>query len=212
VLFWGVVGAIVLRAIFIAAGAALLESVAWVIYVFGGLLVLTGLKMAFRRHDQVHPEHNPLLRLVRRFVPIMSEYRGQRFFVREGGRLLATPLFAVLIAVETTDVVFAVDSIPAIFAITRDPFLVLTSNVFAILGLRALYFLLAGLIHRFVYLKYGLAAILVFVGAKMLLTDVYHLPIWLSLGVIAALVTASVIASLRATGAGAPQAAPSGGL
>jgi tellurite resistance protein TerC len=212
VLFWGVVGAIVLRAIFIAAGAALLESVGWVIYIFGGLLVLTGLKMAFRRHDQVHPEHNPLLRLVRRVVPIMSEYRGQRFFVREGGRLLATPLFAVLIAVETTDVVFAVDSIPAIFAITRDPFLVLTSNVFAILGLRALYFLLAGLIHRFVYLKYGLAAILVFVGAKMLLTDVYHLPIWLSLGVIAALVTASVIASLRATGAGASQAVPSGGL
>jgi tellurite resistance protein TerC len=212
VLFWGVVGAIVLRAVFIAAGAALLENVAWVIYVFGGLLVLTGLKMAFRRHDQVHPEHNPLLRLVRRVVPIMSEYRDQRFFVREGGRLLATPLFAVLIAVETTDVVFAIDSIPAIFAITRDPFLVLTSNVFAILGLRALYFLLAGLIHRFVYLKYGLAAILVFVGTKMLLTDVYHLPIWLSLGVIAALVTASVLASLRATGGGASRAIPSVGL
>jgi tellurite resistance protein TerC len=144
----------------------------------------------------------------------MSEYRGQRFFVREAGRLVATPLFAVLVAVETTDVVFAVDSIPAIFAITRDPFLVLTSNVFAILGLRALYFLLAGLIHRFVYLKYGLAAILVFVGAKMLLSDLYHPPIWVSLGVIAALVGVSVVASLRATRAGAtePQPVASGGL
>jgi tellurite resistance protein TerC len=212
VLFWGVVGAIVLRAVFIAAGAALLESFGWIIYLFGGLLVLTGLKMAFRRHDQVHPEHNPLLRLVRRVVPVMSEYRGQRFFVREGGRLLATPLLAVLVAVETTDVVFAVDSIPAIFAITRDPFLVLTSNVFAILGLRALYFLLAGLIHRFVYLKYGLAAILVFVGAKMLLSDVYHLPIWLSLGVIAALVAVSVLASLRATRSETAEPVPSVGL
>jgi tellurite resistance protein TerC len=195
VLFWGVIGAIVLRAAFIAAGAALLESVHWVMYVFGGLLVLTGLKMALKRHDEV--------RLARRFVPILSEYRGQTFFVREGGRLVATPLFAALLAVETTDVVFAVDSIPAIFAVTRDPFLVLTSNTFAILGLRALYFLLAGLMHRFVYLKYGLAAILVFVGAKMLLADVYHLPTWLSLGVVAALVAASVVASLRATGAGA---------
>ena len=208
VLFWGVVGAIVLRAAFIAAGAALLESAAWVIYVFGALLVLTGLKMAFRRHDEVHPEHNPLLRLVQRVVPVLSTYRGQRFFVREGGRLLATPLFAVLVAVETTDVVFAVDSIPAIFAITRDPFLVLTSNVFAILGLRALYFLLAGLIHRFVYLKYGLAAILVFVGAKMLLADVYEVPIWASLAVIATVVAVSVIASLRATRAAAGEPRP----
>jgi tellurite resistance protein TerC len=208
VLFWGVVGAIVLRAAFIAAGAALLESVHWVIYVFGGLLVLTGLKMALRRHDEVHPERNPVLRLARRLVPILSEYRGQQFFVREGGRLLATPLFAVLLAVETTDVVFAVDSIPAIFAVTRDPFLVLTSNTFAILGLRALYFLLAGLIHRFVYLKYGLAAILVFVGAKMLLADVYEVPIWASLAVIASVVAVSVIASLRATRAAAGEPRP----
>jgi tellurite resistance protein TerC len=199
VLFWGVVGAIVLRGAFIVAGAALLESVHWLIYVFGGLLILTGLRMVGKSQHEVHPERNPLLRLARRMVPVTADYRGQRFFVREGGRLLATPLLMVLLAVETTDVVFAVDSIPAIFAVTRDPFLVLTSNVFAILGLRALYFLLAGLIHRFVYLKYGLAAILVFVGAKMLLSDVYHVPVWLSLAVIAVVLAVAIAASLRAT-------------
>jgi tellurite resistance protein TerC len=203
VLFWGVVGAIVLRAAFIVAGAALLDSFHWVIYAFGGLLVLTGLRMAFRREGEIHPERNPVLRLVRRLVSISSEYRGQRFFVREAGRLVATPLLAVLLAVETTDVIFAVDSIPAIFAVTRDPFLVLTSNTFAILGLRALYFLLAGMLHRFVYLKYGLAAILVFVGAKMLVSDAYAVPIWASLAVIATVVAAAVIASLRATRVGA---------
>jgi tellurite resistance protein TerC len=203
VLFWGVIGAIVLRAAFIAAGAALLESFHWVIYVFGGLLVLTGLKMALKRQGEMHPERNPVLRLARRVVPVLSEYRGQKFFVRERGRLVGTPLLAVLLAVETSDVIFAVDSIPAIFAVTREPFLVLTSNVFAILGLRALYFLLAGMMHRFVYLKYGLAAILVFVGAKMLLTDFYELPIWASLAAIAAVVAISVIASLRATRTGA---------
>ena len=203
VLFWGVIGAIVLRAAFIAAGAALLESFHWVIYVFGGLLVLTGLKMALKRQGEMHPERNPVLRLARRVVPVLSEYRGQKFFVRERGRLVGTPLLAVLLAVETSDVIFAVDSIPAIFAVTREPFLVLTSNVFAILGLRALYFLLAGMMHRFVYLKYGLAAILVLVGAKMLLTDLYKLPIWASLAAIAAVVAISVMASLRATGTGA---------
>jgi tellurite resistance protein TerC len=161
--------------------------------------------MASRRHDGVHPEHNPVLRLARRVVPINSEYHGQRFFVREGGRLVATPLFAVLLAVETTDVLFAVDSIPAIFAVTRDPFLVLASNTFAILGLRALYFLLAGLIHRFVYLKYGLAAILVFVGAKMLLSDVYQVPVWASLAAIAVLVLVSALASLRAPARASPR-------
>ena len=198
-LFWGVIGAIVLRAAFIAAGAALLESFHALIYIFGALLVATGLKMALKRHHELDPEQNPVLRLARRFVPIAPEYHGQRFFVRQAGRLVATPLFAVLLAVETTDVVFAVDSIPAIFAVTRDPFLVLTSNVFAILGLRALYFLLAGMVHRFVYLKYGLAAILVFVGAKMLLADLYTVPIWASLAVIATVVAVSVVASLRAT-------------
>jgi tellurite resistance protein TerC len=198
-LFWGVVGAIVLRAAFIVAGAALLETFHWVIYVFGGLLVLTGLRMALKSHGDTRPERNPVLRLARRVIPVGSEYRGHAFVVREGGRLVATPLFAALLAVETTDVVFAVDSIPAIFAITRDPFLVLTSNAFAILGLRALYFLLADMLGRFVYLKYGLAAILVLVGAKMLASDVYHVPVWASLAAIAVLVLVSVVASLRAT-------------
>lgn len=199
VLFWGVFGAIVLRAAFIAGGAALLDNFHFVIYIFGALLVFTGVKMALKRHDQMDPDQNPVLRLARRFIPVTSEYHGQRFFVRSGGTLVATPLFAVLLAIETTDVVFAVDSIPAIFAVTRDPFLVLTSNVFAILGLRALYFLLAGMMHRFVYLKYGLAAILVFVGAKMLIADVYDVPIWASLAVIASVVAGSVVVSLRAT-------------
>ncbi|ACZ43311.1 Integral membrane protein TerC [Thermobaculum terrenum ATCC BAA-798] len=199
VLFWGVVGAILMRAAFIAAGAALLEAFHWIIYVFGALLVVTGVRMATRRHEEVHPEQNPILRLVRRLIPMLPEYRSQRFFIREGGRLWATPLLAVLIVVETTDVIFAIDSIPAIFAVTREPFLVFTSNAFAILGLRALYFLLAGMMHRFVYLKYGLAGILVFVGAKMLLSDIYKVPIWISLAVISVLVGVSVVASLRAT-------------
>jgi tellurite resistance protein TerC len=205
VLFWGVVGAIALRAVFIVAGAALLETFHWVIFVFGALLVVTGVKMALKRHDAVHPERNPVLQLARRFMPMASEYHGQRFFIRDAGRIVATPLLAVLIAVETTDVIFAVDSIPAIFAVTRDPFLVVTSNVFAILGLRALYFLLAGMMHRFVYLKYGLAAILVFVGMKMLVIDVYKVPIWASLVVIATVVVVSVVASLRKTRTGARQ-------
>jgi tellurite resistance protein TerC len=205
VLFWGVVGAIALRAVFIVAGAALLETFHWVIFVFGALLVVTGVKMALKRHDAVHPERNPVLQLARRFMPMSSEYHGQRFFIRDAGRIVATPLLAVLIAVETTDVIFAVDSIPAIFAVTRDPFLVVTSNVFAILGLRALYFLLAGMMHRFVYLKYGLAAILVFVGMKMLVIDVYKVPIWASLVVIATVVVVSVVASLRKTRTGARQ-------
>ncbi len=199
VLFWGVLGALVMRALFIAAGATLLETFHWTIYVFGGFLVLTGIKMARHRGGEVHPERNPVLRGLRRFVPITAEYRGQRFFVKEGVKRYATPMLAVLVAVETTDVLFAVDSIPAIFAVTKEPFLVFTSNAFAILGLRALYFLLAGMMSRFVYLKLGLAAVLVFVGAKMLLTDVYHVPVWASLLVIAALLAASVYASLRAT-------------
>jgi tellurite resistance protein TerC len=199
VLLWGVVGAIALRALFIVAGAALLDTFHWAIYIFGGVLVATGVKMALKRHDEVHPERNPILRLARRFVPIASEYHGHKFFIRQAGRIVATPLFAVLLAVETTDLIFAVDSIPAIFAVTREPFLVVTSNVFAILGLRALYFLLAGMMHRFVYLKYGLAVILVFVGTKMLLVDLYEIPIWSSVAVIATVVTVSVLASLRKT-------------
>ena len=199
VLFWGVLGALVMRAAFIAAGAALLETFHWAVYVFGAFLVITGVKMARHRGGEVHPERNPVLRGLRRLVPMTNEYRGQRFFVKDGAKRLATPMLAVLVAVETTDVLFAVDSIPAIFAVTEEPFLVFTSNAFAILGLRALYFLLAGMMSRFVYLKLGLAAVLVFVGAKMLLADVWHVPIWASLLAIACMLGASVVASLRAT-------------
>jgi tellurite resistance protein TerC len=198
-LFWGVLGALVFRGLFIAAGAALLENFHWVIYVFGGFLVWTGVRMARHGDAEVHPERNPMLRLLRRVMPVTDSYVGTRFFVRRDRRTWATPLFAVLVAIETTDVLFAVDSIPAIFAVTDEAFLVFTSNAFAILGLRALYFLLAGLMDRVVYLKYGLAAILVFVGVKMLLVDVWHIPIALSLAVIAAVLGVSVALSLRAT-------------
>lgn len=199
VLFYGVLGALVLRAGFIAGGAVLIESFAWILYLFGAFLVLTGWKMFRHRNDEMDPSRNPVLRLVRRRIPTTDEYHGQKFWVRRAGRWVATPLFTVLVLVETTDVIFAVDSIPAIFAVTQEPFLVFTSNAFAILGLRAMYFLLADLIDRFVHLKAGLAAILVFVGIKMLLLDVYKMPIWLSLGVIATCLTVAVVASLHAT-------------
>jgi tellurite resistance protein TerC len=196
VLFWGVVGALVLRAGFIAAGATLLDRFSWTVYVFGAFLLVTGVRMARQRDDHVDPSRNPMLRLLRRRVPMTEGYEGQRFVVRRAGRLLATPMLAVLVVVETTDVVFAVDSIPAIFAVTDEPFLVFTSNAFAILGLRALYFLLAGMISRFAYLKIGLAAVLAFVGVKLLLTHVVHMPIWLSLGVIAGILGIALVASL----------------
>ena len=199
VLFLGVLGALVFRAVFIAGGAVLLEQFHWVLYLFGAFLVLTGIKMYRHRSQHIDPARNPVLRLSRRLVPSTPEYHGSRFWVRRTGRWVATPLFFVLVLVETTDIVFAVDSIPAIFAVTDDPFLVFTSNAFAILGLRALYFLLADLMHRFVHLKAGLAAILVFVGAKMLLIDVVKVPVALSLAVIAGCVTVAVVASLRAT-------------
>ena len=156
VLFWGILGAIIFRVIFILAGAALLAAFHWVIYVFGGLLILTAVRIVRARDEEVHPERNPLLRLVRRVVPVVSTYQGARFFVRAGGRLMATPLLLVLVVVEATDIVFAIDSIPAIFAVTGDAFIVYTSNIFAILGLRALFFLLAGVLTRFQYLKIGL--------------------------------------------------------
>ncbi|MEX2274797.1 MAG: TerC family protein [Actinomycetota bacterium] len=213
VLFWGVLGALVMRGIFIAAGASLLDNFHWAIYLFGGLLVFTGVRMARSSEMHVDPQRNPVLRLMRRVVPMTSEFQGQRFWIRTAGRWVATPLFAVLVIVETTDVVFAVDSIPAIFAVTDDTFLVFTSNAFAILGLRALYFLLADMIGRFTYLRIGLAAVLVFVGAKMLLSDIYHVPIWASLAVIALTLTASIVASLRrtVTPPGASLPAPPGG-
>ena len=196
VLFWGVLGALVMRAAFIAAGAALLTRFHWVVYLFGAFLLATGVKMALAPERGLEPEKNPVLRLVRRLVPVTPGYHGQRFFVREGGRLLATPLFLVLVFVEISDLLFAVDSIPAIFAVTLDPFIVYTSNVFAILGLRALYFLLAGVMHECEYLKPGLAAVLVFVGAKMLLVDAVVIPAAVSLGVVASILAVAVIASV----------------
>ena len=198
VLFWGVVGAIVFRAIFIAAGTTLLEAFHFLIYGFGLLLLLTGVRMWRSKGHAVDPERNVVLRLVRRVIPVTPEYHGQRFFIRHAGKLMATPLFAVLVVVETTDVMFAIDSIPAIFAVTTDPFIVFSSNAFAILGLRSLYFLLAGLIDRFVYLKQGLAALLVFAGVKILVADVYKMPIPLSLAVIVGILLIAVVASVIA--------------
>jgi tellurite resistance protein TerC len=197
VLFWGILGALVMRGIMIFAGVALLESFHWIIYVFGAFLVIAGIRLLLGNNDElVDVERNPMLRLVRRFVPLTDRYHGSRFFVRDAGRLVATPLLLVLVVVEATDVVFAVDSIPAIFAITTEPFIVFTSNIFAILGLRSLYFLLAGIIDRFVYLEYGLAAILTFVGVKMLTSGFIHLPTWLSLIVIVTILAVSIGASL----------------
>jgi len=196
VLFFGVLGALILRGAFIAGGKALLDNFHWMIYVFGGFLVLTAIRLATQDEISVDPGRNPVLRAVRRLVPMTDHYEGQRFWVRRAGKLLATPMLAVLVAVETTDVVFAVDSIPAIFAVTTNTFIVFTSNAFALLGLRALYFLLAGAMHRLAYLKVGLAAVLALVGVKMLITDFYKVPISISLGAIAAILATAVAASL----------------
>lgn len=197
VLFWGVLGALVMRAGMIVLGAALITKFAWIIYVFGGFLILTGLKMIFKKEEEIHPENNPVVRWFKKLMPVTPEYRGDRFFVRENGILMATPLFVVLILVEISDVIFAVDSIPAIFAVTTDPFIVYTSNVFAILGLRSLYFALAGVMDKFHYLKLGLGVILTFVGLKMLLVHTpWKIDTLVSLGVIVAILAASVIASL----------------
>jgi tellurite resistance protein TerC len=198
-LFWGVLGAIVFRAIFILAGTALLESFHVVIYLFGVLLLYTAWRMIRAGTEQIDPSANPVLRVMRRVIPITEAYEGQRFFTRRDGRLWATPLFAALVVVETSDIMFAIDSVPAILAITTDTFIVFTSNAFAIMGLRSLYFLLAGLIDRFEYLKYGLAALLAFAGLKMLLSDVVHLDVWVSLGIIVAILVVSVVVSLLAT-------------
>jgi len=198
-LFWGVLGAIVFRAIFILAGTALLDSFSFVIYLFGALLLYTAWRMVTVGTDNVDPSKNPVLRMMRRFIPVTNEYHGQRFFARIDGRRVATPLFAALVVVETSDIMFAIDSVPAILAITTDTFIVFTSNAFAIMGLRSLYFLLAGLIDRFEYLKYGLAALLAFAGVKMLLSDVLHIDVWLSLGIIVAILVTSVAVSLLAT-------------
>ena len=196
VLFWGIVGAIAMRGLMIVAGAALLQRFHPIIYVFGALLLVAAVRMARHREQEVHPETNPLVALVRRLMPVTATYHQERFFVRQAGRLMATPLFIVLLMVESTDLVFAVDSIPAIFAVTQDPFIVYTSNVFAILGLRSLYFVLRGAMERFHYLRVGLSAVLGFVGAKMLLTDIYKVPIGLSLLVIVTLLGIAMAASL----------------
>jgi tellurite resistance protein TerC len=200
VLFWGVLGALVMRAAFIFAGGALLQRFHWTMYVFGAVLLITGVKLLLQRDAAPHPEKNLVVRWFQRWVPMTKGYRGAAFTVVENGRRLATPLLLALVALEVTDLIFAVDSIPAIFAVTQDPFIVFTSNIFAILGLRSMYFLLAGVIERFTYLKVGLSLVLVFVGAKMLLTGVYKLPIAASLGIIAGILGLSVVASLLRPG------------
>ncbi len=196
VLFWGILGAIVLRFLFIVLGIALIHKFHFIIYFFGALLVYTGFKMMRQDDEEVQPEKNPVLRLANKFIPVTKDYEEDRFFIKRAGKLFATPLFIVLLMVETTDVIFAMDSIPAIFGVTLDPFIVFTSNIFAILGLRSLYFALSGIMDKFHYLSYGLSVILMFVGIKMLISGYYHVPIAAALGFIAVTLIASVILSL----------------
>lgn len=196
VLFWGILGAVLFRGFFIASGVALIHRFHWLVYLFGLFLIFTGIKLFLEKDKHVEPEKNPILRLFRSWVPVTKDYERERFFVKRDGRLWATPLFIVLIVIETTDIVFAVDSIPAVLAITTDPFIVYTSNIFAILGLRSLYFALAGLMKLFHHLHYGLSVILVFVGFKMLIGGVVEIPIAVALGVIIVVLAASVVASI----------------
>jgi tellurite resistance protein TerC len=196
VLFWGIVGALISRSIFIVAGAALISRFEWILYIFGAILVYSGWKMMFDRGTEVHPERNVVIRLARKVLPVTSGYESGKFFVRSNGKRFVTPLMIVLIAVETTDIIFAVDSIPAVFGVTRDPFIVYSSNVFAILGLRATYFLLAGVMDTFHYLSHGLSLVLLFIGVKMLLADFVHVPVTISLGVVIVILAVAVGASL----------------
>ncbi|MBK9226422.1 MAG: TerC family protein [Ignavibacteria bacterium] len=196
VLFWGVLGALILRAILIAVGALMIAKFHWIIYVFGAFLVFTGFRMAKQNDEDIHPEDNFLIRFFKKIIPVTNEYHDEKFFVKLDGKKFATPLFIVLLAIEFTDLVFAFDSIPAIFAVTSDPFIVYTSNIFAILGLRSLYFALVGVIHKFHFLKIGLSMILIFIGMKMLIMDLYKIPTTYSLGVIAIVLAASVILSI----------------
>ena len=195
VLFWGILGALVMRAVFIVAGVGLIQRFHWIVYVFGAFLVYSGVKLFRQENAEIHPEKNPVLRLFRKWVPVTKDYEGNKFFVRRPG-LYATPLLVVLVVVETTDLLFAVDSIPAILAITRDAFIVYTSNVFAILGLRSMYFALAGMMEMFRYLHYGLSLVLMFVGAKMLLSHYYEIPTVVALGSVAGVLAVSVLASV----------------
>jgi len=197
ILFWGIIGALIMRVIFIFAGVALIEKFHFTIYVFGALLIYTGYKMFVHNNTKIEPDKNPVIRFFKKFMPVTSDLKGDKFFVMQDGKRFATPLFLVLLLIETTDLIFAVDSIPAILAITQDQFIVYTSNVFAILVLRSLYFALAGVVHRFWLLSYGLAVVLVFVGVKMLLIDVYKIPIEWSLIIIATIITSSVLLSLK---------------
>ncbi len=192
ILFWGVLGALVMRSVFIAAGVALIVRFEWILYIFGAILIASGWKMMFQEGMEVHPEKNVLIRLARKFFPVVQGYDTAKFFLRKNGKLFITPMLLVLITVETTDVVFAVDSIPAVFAVTRDPFIVYSSNVFAILGLRAMYFLLAGVMNTFYYLRHGLSIVLIFVGVKMLVDGFYHISIGLSLLVILVVLSVAV--------------------
>jgi len=197
VLFWGILGALVMRAIFIIAGVTLIQRFHWVVYLFGGFLLFTGWNLFKGKNDEIEPEKNWMLKLTRRFVPVSEHYEKSRFFIRRNGQIFATPLFIVLLVIETTDILFAVDSIPAVLSVSTDPFIVYTSNIFAILGLRSLYFALAGLMQMFHYLHYGLGAILIFVGFKMVLADIYKVPIGMALGVIAGILILSIIFSIR---------------
>jgi tellurite resistance protein TerC len=196
VLFWGIVGAIIMRAVLISIGAALVSQFHWVLYLFGIFLVITGFKMVFSKDEKVEPNKNPIVRLFKKYFPVKDNYVEDKFFVVENAKKFATPLFIVLIIIETTDLVFAFDSIPAILSITQDPFIVFTSNAFAILGLRSLYFALANFMDKFKYLKFGLALVLIFIGVKMLIVEFYHISITLSLSVVAGLIFISVLLSL----------------
>lgn len=196
ILKWGIIGALIMRAIFIFAGIGLIERFHWMLYIFGVILVVTGFKMAFGKEDTIEPEKNLLVRIVRRFMPITRRIRGDKFFIRKQGITAATPLFLTLLVVESSDLIFAIDSIPAVISVTRDPFIVYTSNVFAIMGLRSLYYLLANVMEMFVYLKLGISFILAFVGVKMLLVDIWHIPIHFSLGVIVGALAIAILTSV----------------
>ena len=196
VLFWGIVGALVMRAVFILLGVALIHKFHWIMYIFGFFLLYTGFKLVFGKEKEIEPEKNPVLKSFRKIMPVTDNYEGDKFFIRRGAQLFATPLMIVLLVVETTDIVFAVDSIPAVLSISTDPFIVYTSNVFAILGLRSIFFALSGLMQIFHYLHYGLGVILAFVGLKMILSDIYHIPIVVALGTIAGILAVSIIISI----------------
>lgn len=196
VLFWGILGAIVMRLAFILAGVTLIEHFTWTLYVLGALLIFAAIRLALRKDAQVDPEKNPVVRLFRRFVPVTEDYEGDRFFIRRAGRWIATPLFVVVVVVESTDIVFAIDSVPAVLGITTDTFIAYSSNVCAILGMRALYFALAGIIGMFRYLMYGLFAVLLFIGVKLMIGNFYEIPVGVALAVVGGVFILSIVASL----------------